>query len=89
MGGAMIKAGYSATVAAKPALLTRSKGWQELLAEIDDQPLLQRLREIAMDRTDKRAALQSINTILQLKDRFPAGKLKLLAVHQELQGLEE
>ena len=79
MGTAMRKAGYSLSTSKSPQRLTKTKGWNELLAEVDDAPLLKRLRSIALDNEDKRAALTSIDMLLKLKDRYPAGKLKVLS----------
>jgi len=77
MGKVMIEAGYSEKTAKAPTKLTKSKGWQELLAQIDDEQLLKKLRKIALDDKDKRACLSAIDTLLKLKDRYPAGKLNL------------
>lgn len=79
IGTVMRKVGYSLATSKSPSLLTKSKGWNELLSEIEDEPLLSRLRTIALDTEDKRAALTSIDMIMKLKDRYPAGKLKVLS----------
>jgi hypothetical protein len=70
----VMKGIYSPAVISNPSKLTKSKGWNELLAQIKDEPLLERLRELALDRTDKRAALTAIDMLLDLKDRYPANK---------------
>ena len=56
--------------------ILQSKGFQELLAEIDDQSILTRVREILLD-DDKRSSLVAADMLLKLKDKYPAGKLKL------------
>src|SRR5687768_5215343 len=76
MGTIMREAGYSDKAAEHPARLEKSKGWQELLALIDERPLLLKLAEIAMD-SDKRASIAAIQELLKLKDRYPEKKLKL------------
>lgn len=86
MGEIMREAGYSDKASEHPARLEKSKGWQELLALIDEKPLLARLAEIAMD-TDKRASIAAIQELLKLKDRYPEKKLKLGRLDEEMDGL--
>lgn len=87
---AMIKAGYSEASALNPAKnLTNSIGFQQMMAIlVDDDSLVERLKEIAMDRQDKRASLTGIDMLLKLKDRYPANKLKVQAYEQELNRLD-
>ena len=82
IGAVMIEAGYSKKTAEKPKDLTESKGWQELLNEINDAGLLKKLIKIAMDESDKRACLEAIDKLLKLKDRYPAGKFKFGAYEE-------
>ncbi len=64
LGEIMRQAGYSEATAINPGLnLTSKIGWKELLATIDDSPLLMKLLEIALG-DDKRAAMDAIKTIL-------------------------
>ena len=78
----MLKAGYTEATAINPGEnLTNKTGWQQLLAKIDDKPLLDRLREIATSE-DKRASISAIQELLKLKDRYPAGKLKINAFEE-------
>jgi len=81
--------GYTKATAHNPQknLLTKD-GWQQLLAKIDDRKLLDRLYDIALDKNDKRACLQSISEIFKLKDKYPAGKLKLGAFEDREKVLE-
>lgn len=81
---AMIKARYSPATARKPYQLTRSKAWQEMIAELDDRPVLEGVIRTALDRKDKRAHLQAADMVFKLKDRYPAGKLKITAYKEEL-----
>lgn len=67
------EAGYSDNYA-KTCLPTKSKGWAQLLAKLDDEKLLDELYDVAMSKIDKRAKLQAIDMILRLKDRYPAAK---------------
>ena len=82
MGEVMRDVGYSNETALKPKLLTSSKGWQDLMAQIDDATLLQRLYDIALDKNDKRATLQAVDMLLKLKDKYPDSKLRLGAIEQ-------
>ena len=93
-----IQAGYKATnrkVAKKnaqklkkhPKVQERVKTWKDMLGEIPDSALLSKLLETALSE-DKRASLSAIDTILKLKDRYPAGKLKVTQYEEELKQLE-
>ena len=82
MGEVMRESGYSNETALKPRLLTKSKGWNELLAQIEDDKILERLYEIALDKNDKRATLQAVDMLLKLKDKYPDNKLRLGAIEQ-------
>lgn len=78
----MLKAGYTKATATNPAKnLTDKTGWQQLLIEIEEKPLLDRLKEIATSE-DKRASISAIQELLKLKDRYPAGKLKINAFEE-------
>jgi len=74
----MRNAGYSKRTAEHPSKITKSIGWQELLATIDEKPLIDRLREISLDK-DKRASIAAIQELFKIKDRYPANKIKLTA----------
>ena len=78
MGKIMREVGYSKKTAINPKDLTESKGWQELLNEVPDEELKNRLLEIAQDK-DKRSALIAIDMLLKLKDKYPATKAKIAA----------
>ena len=84
---AMVKANYSVATAHTPKKLTDSKGWYELLAQIEDKPLLDRLHDIAHTK-DARASIASIKLLFLLKDRMPSGKLKITAYTDELIDLQ-
>lgn len=83
----MTDAGYSKATSQNPTKnLTGKLGWKMMLADIDDQPLVNRLKEIAMD-SDKRASISAIQEIFKLKDKYPVGKLKIGAYENELKDL--
>lgn len=76
LGKALKAAGYSESVQKSPWQVTQSKGWKQLLSEIDDEPLMARVRQIALGGSS-RESLAAIDMLLKLKDRYPAGKLKV------------
>ena len=85
MGQIMVKSGFSPATAVNPEKNLLSKpGWKFLLAKIDDQEVLARVYSIAKDTTDKRACLAGADMIFKLKDRYPAGKLKVTEYQEEL-----
>jgi hypothetical protein len=89
MGQVMREAGYSPKSAINPHLLLNSKGWKELLASIDEKPLLDRLKEIALSKKDKRASIEAIKELLKLKDRYPKEKLKVELFEEELKKIKD
>jgi hypothetical protein len=86
---AMKKAGYAPSTIRKQVDVTRSNGWKALLAQIDDNALLSRVSEIALAKEDKRASLQAVDMLMKLKDRYPAGKLKVTEYDEEISKLQE
>lgn len=85
----MIKAGYSEISAKNPQKVFNSNQFRELLNYmIDDTVLLNKVNEIAIGE-DKRSALNAIEMLFKLKDRFPAGKLKLNDYSDEIGDLIE
>lgn len=84
---AMRKVGYKRSTWQKTGNLTNSKGWNELLESIDDATLLKRVREIALAE-DKSSSLKAIDMLMKLKDRYPAGKLKVTEYAEEVQRLQ-
>lgn len=81
VSGTMRDFGYSPN-SAKALTITQTQTWQQLLATIDDNQLLGRLNNIALDPQDKRSSLQAIDMLLKLKDKYPAGKLKVTAQNE-------
>lgn len=85
---AMRKVGYKKSTWQKTGNLTNSKGWNELLESIDDSALLAKVREIALAE-DKSSSLKAIDMLMKLKDRYPAGKLKVTEYAEEVQRLQD
>lgn len=74
-----LKNGASPSYAKNPQRITRSRGWEKLLAKVDDNKILEKFYKIALDVTDKRACLEAGKEIFKLKDRYPARKFKVTA----------
>ena len=73
----MINAGYTEATAKNPEKnLTSKTGWQQLLAQIDDQVILAKIYEILLG-DDKRSSLTAADMVLKLKDKFPQRDSKL------------
>lgn len=88
MSAAARKAGYKPSTIARSSNLSKSKGWQELLATIDDNELMDKVRNIALGKNDS-ASLKAIDMLMKLKDRYPAGKLKVTEYDEEISKLSE
>lgn len=86
--GLMKKYGYS-YYSAKAQKVTKTKTWAQLLKEIDDEPLLKKLNQIALDKKDKRANIEAIKEIFKLKDRYPKQKLAVELFEEELKKIKE
>lgn len=85
----MLAAGYSPATAKNPeANLFSKKTFQELLGMIDDDILLARIVK-AVKSDDHRSALQGVDMLMKLKDRYPANKLKLAGYQDEIADLTE
>ena len=88
---AMIKEGYAISSSRNPSFnLTSSpvarKVWKEVLDEIDDEEIVTKFKEI-LRADDKRASLEAGDKLLKLKDRYPAGKLKIQEFEEELNAI--
>lgn len=89
MGLIMLKSGYSEWCSKHPDILTKSKAFKDFLAKIDDRLILNRWYEWALDGQDTRVALEAGDKIMKLKDRYPAGKLKLTAWKEESEAFTD
>lgn len=79
MGRILKEAGYKDATVLKPNQVTKSKGWQQLLAQYDEKPIMDLIYLEAMSIKDKRNATENRKLLLTLKDRFPDKKLKITA----------
>ena len=86
-GVKMREGGYSPTSAINPgkALLTK-QGWQDLLDEIDDKPLMRRLKKLSNSKNES-IALKAIKELLVLKERYPKEKKSVKGAWVERKGL--
>lgn len=87
-GKILLQAGYSRAIAKNPSKVIKGEMFKAYLDEIDDKTILARIYEIALDE-DKRASLQASDMLLKLKDRYPAGKLKINDYQDEINDLAE
>jgi len=81
MGMILRESGYSVSKSKTPKSILDSKGFQKLLARVDDEVILSRVAEILID-TDKRSALTAADMFLKLKDRYPDKQIKIGAIQQ-------
>jgi len=72
----MREKGYSES-SARALRVTKTKTWQELLNEINDQEILDTFYEIMTDKQDKRARIAAAQELAKLKDRYPDKKHKI------------
>jgi len=70
MGEVMKEAGYSTEMAKHPGVLVNSKGWNELLSQYDEEPIMDAIYKDALDKKDKRNATENRKLLLKLKGRF-------------------
>lgn len=73
----MQKNGYGKWMAKKPSKVTQSNTWQACLDTIPEAEILNKVVGIALDTTDKRAALEAASLTFKLKNRFPDKKLQV------------
>ena len=81
-GQVLVKAGYK-KISKQPSRIFESKGWQELLAQIDDNEILNKFYAI-LKSSDKRASLSAGIELLKLKDRYPQRDSKLVGLFQNI-----
>ncbi len=90
MKTAMIKGGYTEATAKNPEKnLTSRPQWQELLAKIDNEEILNTFYEIMIDKQDKDARIKSAKELATLKDLYPATKSKIIGLFDKISELEE
>ena len=87
MGQILVKSGYK-KISKQPIRIVNSKGFQELLAEIDDKEILNKFYEILRDE-DKRSSLSAGIELLKLKDRYPKDSNKFISLFTKIEELDK
>jgi hypothetical protein len=80
-GELLVESGYSSKASRIPSRVFKSDGFKELLDQIDDNAILSRIYQILRD-DDKRSSLSAADMLLKLKDKYPAGKIKMGALDE-------
>jgi hypothetical protein len=84
----LMEVGYSESIAETPSRVLETQGFQQLLAKVSDGVILKRLLSIVTSDNSKDAdAINSAKELLKLKDRYPAGKLKIQGYNDELNDI--
>ena len=79
----LVDCGYSEkTAQGNSKKIKNSKGFQEELAKIDDNKIINKWYEWALDGKAKRVSMDAGKEIMKLKDRYPAGKYKVGALEE-------
>lgn len=88
MGEVMREAGFSQASSENPQQLVKTKGWRQLMAEVDDEVVVNRIREILVD-DDKRSSLTAADMLLKLKDRYPSSQSKMIGIFGDMSKLSD
>lgn len=83
----MREAGYSDS-SAKSLKITQSKTWQTLLAQIDNQEVLNTFLDIMRDKTDKRVRLEAAKEVAKFKDLYPERESKVMGIFEKVGELQ-
>ena len=86
-GKVLREAGYSKSIALKPASVLNSKGFKAHLASYDDTLITDRWYNWAVNGADKRVAMAAGKNIITLKDRWPKHGPKVVGLFQNIQQL--
>jgi len=71
-GEILRNSGYTDYVSKMPSRIFDSKGFQEVLAQIDEQSIIKKWEQWAVSDKDKRNALEAGKEIMKLKNRYPS-----------------
>lgn len=88
MGEIMRKAGYSKEMSRNPQVLANSKGFKQLLAQYEDEPLMDRLYAIALQGSE-RNSIEAVKEVFKLKDRYPIKGIKVGKLDEEQAEIED
>ena len=87
MGQVLVNSGYK-EISKQPSRIINSQGFQELLAQIDDNEILNKFREILRSE-DKRSALASGIELLKLKGRYPKEETKFTSLFTSIKAVSK
>jgi len=87
-GELLVNSGYSVKTAREPKQVLDSKGFQELLGQIDDKEILNRFYMILRD-SDKRSSLAAGIELLKLKDRYPKEETKFTSLFTSIKAISK
>ena len=84
----MLEAGFAESSTNNPGtMLLNTGGWKQMLAEVDEKPLLDRMREIALESKNENASLKAIKELLLLKERYPKESKSVKGAWKEREGI--
>ena len=63
--------------------------FKDMLAKIDEQPLIDELEKIAYAPEDKRAKITAIQELFKLKDLYPKDKTKVIGLFERIESMRE
>lgn len=79
MGNILRRVGYAENTAIKPTQVFQSQGFQEMLAEIDDNRIVKKWTKWALQDKDRRTSLEAGKEIMKLKNRYPKEQTEIEA----------
>ncbi len=83
----LAEAGYN-KISHQPSRIWDSKGFQSLLATINDQNIVLKIEEI-LNSDDKRSALTAADMLLKLKGRYPDHGTKMVGLFAKIGELDD
>ena len=78
-GVIMRESGYADNTAIKPIQVFASKGFQEILSEVDDNRIIKKWNKWALQEKDRRTSLEAGKEIMKLKGRYPKEQTEIEA----------
>jgi len=90
LGKIMREVGYSQSTSEHPTdNLINTAGFKKLLSKIEDDKLLDKLKEIALASGDNRNSISAIKELFSLKNRYPDTKLKVDLFGEQISDLDD
>ncbi len=88
MGMILREVGYG-KISKQPCRIVNSKGFQALLATLDDRKIVEKWYKWALSDTDRRVSLEAGKEILTLKDRYPDKNIRIGRIQEDVNSLLE